>query len=297
MLTLLLVPLIAPLAADGKPPLRVADFGALGDGVHDDGPAVRKAVEAAIAVGPGSTVLFEKKKYRLGHCDQSAQVMLNGVSGLTIESSGAEIINNPYNGFIRIVDCSNVTMRGFFFDCDPLGFTQGDIVKAEPSTGEIWVRIHDGFANPLQLSEQQKTKVWNNVGFTIDAHERKLKAGPIDFIEAINAVDDNKKLLHIKLQADTFSHIVAGDRFVIGLMQGGGSTIEVRQSADILLEDYTIIWPTVPFSPFPMITPALSTSRNQTTIKDETSRQSTSAPSSLKRRRRGVSPSLEALLK
>ena len=167
-----------PVVADANV-FRVADFGAVGDGTTDDGPAVRKAVAAAIEAGSGSTVLFENMTYRLDRFDGHAQIELSGVSGLTIEGDGAEIINNPFNGFISITDSSNVTMRGFFFDCDPLGFTQGDIVKTDPAKGEIWVKIHDGFIDPLEISKQLNKQVWNRVGFTIDADERRLKPGPI----------------------------------------------------------------------------------------------------------------------
>jgi hypothetical protein len=227
-----------PVAKELAKAFRVSDYGAVGDGETDDGPAVREAVEAAVQAGVGSSVVFEKKKYRMGRFDGQVQIELSGVSGITIEGNGAEIINNPYNGFISITDSSNVTMRGFFFDCDPLGFTQGDIVKTSPATGEIWVKIHDGFIDPLEISNQLKKKVWNRVGFTIDADERKLKPGPIDFVESIEADGDR---LRVKLKDPGFTHIVKGDRFIFGLHQGGhGATINVERSADVLLEEYTI---------------------------------------------------------
>jgi hypothetical protein len=58
---LLLTTLAVLPAADARLTLRVAAFGAVGDGVHDDGPALAAAFEAAKADGSPSTVVFEKK--------------------------------------------------------------------------------------------------------------------------------------------------------------------------------------------------------------------------------------------
>jgi len=221
---------------------RVVDYGAVGDGKTDDGPAIREAVAAAMAAGPGTKVVFEKKTYRMArYKGGSPQITLRDLSGFVLEGDGAEIINNPYNPFLVINNCDDVTMRGFVFDCDPLGFTQGDIVKVEPAQGEIWVKVHDGYANPVKLSKALGKQAWNRVGFTIEANQRKLKRGPIDFVESITEADPDENLLHVKLKADTFSHIQKGDRFVIGLLYGGsGPTIHVTASANTRLEDYTI---------------------------------------------------------
>jgi hypothetical protein len=221
---------------------KVADYGAVGDGKTDDGPAIREAVAAAVAAGPGARVVFAKRTYRMArYKGGSPQIALKDISGLTLEGNGAEIINNPYNPFLVVNNCDDVTMRGFVFDCDPLGFTQGDIVRTEPTKGEIWLKIHDGYVNPVKLSAELGKKAWNRVGFTIEADKRRLKPGPIDFVESITDADPDEDLLRVKLTAETFSHIRAGDRFVIGLLYGGsGPTIHVTASANIRLENYTI---------------------------------------------------------
>ncbi|MDG1302414.1 MAG: hypothetical protein P8R37_12595, partial [Opitutae bacterium] len=230
------------LDAAGIVRFTVGDFGAVADGVTDDGTAIRAALAAAIESGPGSMVVFEPKSYRmLRYPEASAHIMLEGVSGITLEGNGATIIGTPYNGFLSVSQCEQITMRGFVFDSDPLSFTQGDIVKADPVTGELWLRLHPSYANPVELTEQRGKKSWSRVGFTIEPDQRKLKPGPIDFIKAMTEENRAEGLLHVKLEADSFSHINAGDRFVFGLHYGGhGANIDVRESSDVLLEDYTI---------------------------------------------------------
>ncbi|MDB2681475.1 right-handed parallel beta-helix repeat-containing protein [Opitutales bacterium] len=228
--------------AEGRVVFHLFDFGAVGDGETDDGAAIRAAVAAAIQSGPGSVVVFDEAPYRmLRYSGARAHIMLEGVQGLTIEGNGATIIGTPYNGFLSVNKCERITMRGFVFDSDPLSFTQGDIVKADSATGELWLKLHPGYTNPIELTEQRGQKSWSRVGFTIEPDQRKLKPGPIDFIKTITEENRAEGLLHLKLETDRFSHINAGDRFVFGLQHGGhGAHIDVRESSDVLLEDYTI---------------------------------------------------------
>lgn len=220
---------------------KVADFGAVGDGQSDDAPAVRKALAAAIKAEPGSKLVFEKKSYRFARQPGDAILSLDGATGITIEGNGAEIIGNPWNPFLGIVDCKDVVMRGFVLDCDPVSFTQGDIVEVTPEKGTFLLRIHEGYANPVELEEQLKKKAWQRVGFTLEAEKRMIKPGPVDLIENITEVDRAGRLLRVDLKADSFTHIATGDRFVFGLHHGGrGALINVERSTDIRLEDYTI---------------------------------------------------------
>lgn len=228
-------------AASHAADFKVADYGAVGDGKADDAPAARAALAAAIDAGPGSRVVFEKKVYRFARQEGDAVLVLDGVKGVTLEGNGAEIIGNPWNAFLHIHGCQAITMRRFVLDCDPVSFTQGDIVEVSPQQGSLTLKIHTGYANPIQLGEQLKRKAWYRVGFTIESDRRKLKAGPIDVIEAITELDRSKGLLRVDLKAERFSHIQAGDRMVIGLQHGhSGALIDVRRSSGIRLEDYTI---------------------------------------------------------
>ena len=73
--------------------LNAADFGVKGDGVTDDGPAIGKAIEAAIA--QKATLRFESgKTYYIGSTDRSAgpfssPFAMNGAEGVTVDGGGS----------------------------------------------------------------------------------------------------------------------------------------------------------------------------------------------------------------
>ena len=92
---------------------KVSDFGATGDGKTDDGPAIQKAVDAAVAAGAGSRVVFEKKTYRLDWRKTAPyQISLAGATNIAIEGNGAVLVSHPRNNLISLRDCSGVSVKG-----------------------------------------------------------------------------------------------------------------------------------------------------------------------------------------
>ena len=100
--------------------LSVADFGAKGDGVTDDGPAVSAAVRAAAE--QHATLTFEAgKTYYIGTSDtvvgdQRGPIVLSGASGVTIDGQGATLKVTPGLAYFSFLDCTDVRIRGFVFD-------------------------------------------------------------------------------------------------------------------------------------------------------------------------------------
>ena len=142
-------------AADKGPPpqrertlLRVADFGALGDGVHDDGPAIADAFKAAREDGVPSTVVFGKKSYRLGDNPAAWHYFkMSGHEDLVIDGAGATLLCGEGTLAFHFQGGRDITVRGLIFDTLSPAFTQGEVLSVDGS-GSLDVEIMDGYPEP-----------------------------------------------------------------------------------------------------------------------------------------------------
>jgi len=270
---LILACVIAAFAANSEgagtmKQFKVAEYGAVGDGTTDDGPAIRRAVAAAVGAEPGAKVVFEKRRYRLARANVDYHITLKGVKDLTIEGNGAELINNPWNNIVKLEECEDVTVSGFVVDCDPLPFTQGTITEVDTETGAFLLQIHDGYDNPVEVYRRiGKAKPDWGWGVCIDPVERKRKPEAIMhlFMSDVTSVEDNAGLLRVQLRDDYRRHaaeLVPGDRFVITMKYGGhGASFNVSRSRNCRFEGNTIY--TVKYG----MTHALSDNRGRIHIK------------------------------
>lgn len=139
---------IASVAGAGV--FHVEDFGAIGDGIADDGPALRAAAAAlangaspsTLHFGFGRTYRMEKEAYAHG------SLVFLYATNLVIEGNGATIVNHPDNRTLAFYRCHAATVRNLVLDMDPPPFTQGKITAIHAASNFVDVAIDPGYPLP-----------------------------------------------------------------------------------------------------------------------------------------------------
>ena len=193
----------------------VIDHGAKPDDGKDDLPAIRAAIAAAKASGAPSVVIFPKGAYILENSttNKGAMLQLSDVRSLSINGNGSTVvIKNPDIGFVRLDGCSNVIIRDFIVDYDPLPFSQGIVESADTAAGSFVLSLSKGFP------ELDEPYLAAKRGFGMLKHREiagRMKPGApnffrIDGYEKI-AAGKYRLMLNSKSQSRYFE---PGDRYV-----------------------------------------------------------------------------------
>ncbi len=134
---------------DDRRVLTAAEFGAVGDGVADDGPAVVRMLQAAGA-RDGVTYAFESNRvYRIRTAGDAPWVFAwTNRADVTLDGGGALFLLDPAVRFMNVSRCRRVTVRNLTVDYGPLPFAEGVVMANDPVTKTLDVRIAEGFALP-----------------------------------------------------------------------------------------------------------------------------------------------------
>ena len=144
------VVVVIPASLLAKTSFRVEDFGAIGDGIHDDGPALRAAAAAlSNTVGPTTLSFGYGRTYRMGKESQAhCSIVFQSAKNLTIEGNGSTIVNHPDNRTLVLYRCEDVALRNITLDMDPPPFTQGRIQSIDVGGSRAEVLIDPGYPLP-----------------------------------------------------------------------------------------------------------------------------------------------------
>jgi len=184
--------------------LQVSDFGAVGDGVHDDMPAIHKAVAAAKAAG-GGIIRFEKQKtYRvIGRDDLEYEAVfdLAGAANIKIEGQGSTLVLKAPDGMANVRQSRNIQIDGLLVDYDPLPYYQGRITHIDPDAMTIDIVVPERYPVPLTGKSQSKAAFFGR-SFIPDRPGARSGSGENIYVESVTALKDNR---HLRLQVPKFA--------------------------------------------------------------------------------------------
>ena len=137
----------------------VSDFGAVANSRADSGPAIRKAIDAAIATGEPADVVLSDGNYRVGSVSagawwRTAAIVVSGAKDLVLRGSGRSVlvVTDPSAAGVVLRDCQRVVAQRFIIDYDPVPQVLSKIVAIDPDAGFMEVENEPGDPDLMTFS-------------------------------------------------------------------------------------------------------------------------------------------------
>ena len=221
--------------------LWASEFGAVGDGVVDDGPALRRALAAARAAGPGAKLRLGGGRFRVGGVPDAAYALpISGAAGLSIVGDQATIVvSDPALGCLSFSDCDGCEVEGVAIDYDPPPFTQTVITALNPLSRTFDVKVDPGYplldssVFPFPTPDDPHPGTF---GAVFDPATRLLKAGLIDYVAVAGAERLGPIAFRLRTLDDLPVGLSAGDVFVY-LARSSGHAVACYRSPAMTVRD------------------------------------------------------------
>lgn len=240
----------------------VADFGAVGDGVHDDKEAILKALDAAFASGKPSEIVFgENKTYFVSErMDAFSFLDFYRVNNITLEGNGSKLLlANPTNSFVRVDYCNNIKIRNLSVEYMENCSSWGTIKSIDMDEGSMLLEIPENMPLPAannwvqHFSPDGRTGGWW-FGQLFDPVKDRLKFTYVDnyFVDAVYPHSGRTyKVIIRPSQARNLQYAEIGDRFVLNTRygaydmsdsakEGGNAGFTIRWSSDVVVEGVNV---------------------------------------------------------
>lgn len=155
---------------------RAREFGALGDGTHDDGPALRRMFAAASAASEPSLIRFEagRSYYLAPHDEANGRLLLREAAHVTIDGQGAILVVHPHNRAFGVYRSHDIAVRNLQIDYRPLPFIQGTITGIDNAGSWLEFEPHPGYADPVEGDDSLYRDGRNEDSVTLNRESRRF---------------------------------------------------------------------------------------------------------------------------
>lgn len=239
--------------------IKVDDFGAVPNDATDDGDAIRSAIDAAIKIGPGTSVVFSKGQYMAKKASatysggESYAFLYKDIDGIELKGNNTEIIlGDNFMGAFAFINCSNITVEGFIIDYEKPPWVQGEVAAIDAEAGTFDFVAEEGYDlldDPRWQQVLAKTDTYFGThvfGMIMDKDNPHLlkKTAPDNFKGFDSLVKTGELTYRIGLK-DTYksyigSHIEAGDKIVINNRWGSLAAFRIPLCSNITIKKCTV---------------------------------------------------------
>lgn len=181
---------------------RVADYGAMADGLHDDMDAVHRALAAARKAGGGIVRFDRGKTYRvIGRKDLHREVVfdLEGAANIKIEGNGATLILHPPDGLANIRKARNIEIDGLFIDYQPKPYFQGRIEDIDIEAMSVDLRVPARYPEP-EVGKPNGPAPFFGRSFIPDHPAARSGSGDNIYIESIDRIENDARRLRLQIR-------------------------------------------------------------------------------------------------
>lgn len=170
-----------------------------------------------------------------------AYLVLRGLSDVTIDFGGSELVGLLRTRVVDAIACTNLTLRGLTVDFAELPFTQGEIVKVD-GEGAWDVRILDGYPAPPPTGQKGESKSHDDF-WPLQAYDARTTdwVNPMRYQKGVKIVQTGPRTYRVTGGQDRRG--ARGDIAVWSLKDRAnpvvGETMHFRDSPRLRCEDIT----------------------------------------------------------
>jgi hypothetical protein len=220
--------------------VNVRDYGAIPDDDKDDYSSIVSAINAAKQKTGGVKIIFESGRYLVTPPNGNAAIVISSMNNVVVEGNNAEIIiKRQAAGFSYVSSSTNVILRNFSIDYDPLPFAECIIQSVNKTQGILTVKVDPGFP----VLNASIFKDYSGFGLVKDpAFPGKLKDNTPNFLSIKSVTETGDRIYSIELnKAQDANQIAVNDRYTHVFRPGeAASSGRVRNSTNVTFENLKI---------------------------------------------------------